>query len=117
MSGLSAYDQLIQPVKEKILEQKVPTKYAKGLAILCVLNCEYEGGDAFAGILLDTAIRSDPELIEILEKEAGLEKGSGLDRFRIVRIRDAFGKDYQIFRALNRAGIGMDLMECIREVA
>lgn len=110
------YQSEIDLVKQKIIEQKVKTKYAKGLATLCVLNCAYEGGDAMAGITLDNAIKSDSELIEIFEDEAGISHGNGLDRFRISRIRDAFGKKHQIFRALNQAGITMDLHKCIKEV-
>jgi hypothetical protein len=82
---------------------------------LCVLNCAYEGGDAFAGIILEKAMAQDPELITEFEHQAGvIQKSSG--GYRISNIRDAFAKDYQIFRALNQAGISMDLFDCMRDV-
>lgn len=112
---LEGYQDQIDLVKQKIIEQKVPTKYAKGLAILSVLNCFYEGGDALAGLFLEKAMGGDLELIDELEDEAGIPRGKGNDRYRISHIRDAYAKKFQIFRALNQAGITMDLEDSIHD--
>jgi hypothetical protein len=114
--ALKAWQHEIDAVKAKIIEQKVPTKYAKGLATLCVLTYNCEAGDAIAALILDSALRSDPKLLDEFDEEAGIEKGHGLDRFRVAHIRDAFGKKYQVFRALNQAGITCDLEDCLERV-
>jgi len=113
--SVRGYETEIDAVKRAMIEQKVPVKYYKGLATLCVLNCAYEGGDPLAGVILEKAMAQDPELIIEFEYQAGItQKSSG--RFRIGAIRDAFAKDYQIFRALKQAGITMDLFDCMRDV-
>jgi hypothetical protein len=114
--ALEAYQKEIDIVKSAIIEQRVPTKYAKGIAILSVLACNYSGGDAIAGMFLDSAMKSDMELIEILEKEAGLQIGSGIGWQRIKHIWDAYKNDYQIFRAIDIGSINMDLLGSIRDV-
>jgi len=114
--ALKAYQHEIDEVKIKIIEQKVPTKYAKGLAILSVLACNYGGGDALAGIILDSAMRQDMEFVQILEVEAGLQPGSGMGWSRIRNIWDAYKKDYQIFRAIDIGSIQMNLIDSIKDV-
>jgi hypothetical protein len=113
--ALEAYQHEIGIVKAKIIEQKVPTKYAKGLAILSVFACNYGGGDALAGIFLDTAMRQDMELVQIFEIEAGLEPGVGLGWSRIRGIWGAYKKDYQIFRALDLGAVQGNLLKSIKD--
>jgi hypothetical protein len=116
MTEIPGYQHEIDVVKEKIIEQKVPTKYAKGLAILSVFACNYGGGDALAGILFEGACRQDPKFLDDLEDECGISHGSGPDWHRVTRIWDAYKKDYQIFRALDIGSIQMNLMESIEDV-
>ena len=114
--ALSSYQHEIDAVKLKIIEQNVPTKYAKGLAILSVLACNYSGGDALAGIFFESACRQDPKFLDDLDTECGIEIGNGCDWHRMRRIWDAYKKDYQIFRAVDVGSIQMNLLESIRDV-
>lgn len=114
MSELHGYQHQIDAVKAAIIEQKVPTAYPKGLAILCVLNCNYEAGDALAGFFLDKAMASDPAFLDDLEKELGI-KPNCRGRLEISAIRDEYAKNYQIFRALFAAGIDGDIITHMKE--
>jgi hypothetical protein len=114
--ALKLYRPEIDAVKEKIIEQKVPTKYPKGLAILLVLACNYSGGDALAGIFFESACKGDPRFLDDLDKEFGLEPETGVHWTRMKRIWDAGKKDYQIFRAIDVGSIQMNLMESIKDV-
>ena len=114
--ALKAYQPEIDIIKSKIVEQGVPTKYPKGLAILSVLACNYSGGDAIAGIFFESACRSDPKFLDDLDRECGIEIGNGTDWHRMRRIWDAYKKDYQIFRAIDIGSIQMNLLESIKDV-
>jgi hypothetical protein len=114
--ALKPYQHEIDAVKEKIIEQKVPTKYPEGLAILSVLACNYSGGDAIAGVFFESACRRDPKFLDDLDKEFGLQPEGGVHWTRMKRIWDAGKKDYQIFRALDIGSIQMNLLESIKDV-
>ncbi len=113
---LDGYEAEIRAVKTRILTQGVPTKYAKGLAILSVLNCEYMGGDALAGVALDSAMQRDPGLLDELDVEAELKPGTDLSRHRICDLNKAYATRFQVFRALVSAWASMELLRDLERV-
>lgn len=114
MAELPGYQHQIDAVREKIIEQKVPTKYPKGMAILCTLYCNYEAGDALAGVFLERLMANDPTFLGDLEREAGIKTSGG---FRdISGIMNYYSKDYQVFRALKIAGVNGDIEDSLKEV-
>jgi hypothetical protein len=113
------YDDEVAAVKAAIIEQKVPVRYAKGLAILSVLKYEYMTGNPLAYLQLEKAVNSDEELMQEFESQAGIptKPYGGLPVWRVGDIIDAFAKDHQVFRAIKLAEYGNDLFSCLKEVA
>jgi len=104
----------IDLVKSKIIEQGVPVKYAKGLATLSVLYFNYMSGEPLSGFQLEKIMGNDPELVQEFEDDAGVNHSKGIHA--IGAIVNAFGKKYQIFRALKDGASHGDLKWAIENI-
>jgi len=121
-STLKRFQHDINLVRAKIEDQKVPVEHKKGLAIICVLFAEYQAGDDLAGLTLEQAL-TDTDLVQEFAVGAGLPRPGPKEpkilynRHSVGRIITAFGKKYQVFRAINQAANGYWTIEkCLNEV-
>jgi hypothetical protein len=110
----------IKAVKAAIIAQKVPTKYAGGLAALVVLAAAYNGGDVLALGILERSANNDRELVNEFRKMAGLKpvkKGQRISRIDIDNITRALAQKYQVFRAVDVAATrGTSIIDTLKEV-
>jgi len=97
---MGVYDEDIEFVKQKLIEEGVPTPNPEALAYLMVLTAYYGAGDALAGWILQGICDRNPEpLKNFVEKVTG-KKPKFISWVHLDECLRTLAKKYKIFNAL-----------------